>query len=206
PPLFLAETASTLNEYLLADHLMRQTQDPADQRYFLSDLLQRFLNGLFRQSQISEFEVWAHTEGKQRQLGADELQAKWFELARERGGSAIDVLDIEAAGWSRVPHLFIYPFYCFNYTLSNLIVLALIHQYHSDAEDFVTRYRAFLRLGGGASPSELLHWLHIDLDSPSFYADAFQELEAMLERLEALTPAIDSTPLQKNVQAERGNA
>lgn len=189
PPLFLAETASTLNEYFLAHHLMNQCEDPDDKRYFLSDLLQRFLNGLFRQSLISEFEVFAHGEGRQRSLSADELHAKWLELARERGGDAIDVLALESAGWSRVPHLFIYPFYCYNYTLSNVIVLALVHQYHQDAQAFLARYRAFLRSGGGSSPEELLQLLQLDLAHPDLYRNAFAVLEDLISQLEALSPS-----------------
>lgn len=204
PPLFLAETASTLNEYLLADHLMQSSSDRDDQRYFLSDLLQRLLNGIFRQSQISEFEVWAHSEGNQRQLDAETLQAKWFELARERGGEALDVLELEAAGWSRIPHLFMYPFYCYNYTLSTLIVLALIHQYQHDREAFVARYRSFLRCGGGSSPAELLQLLGLDLDSEGFYADAFDVLEGLISRLEALTPS-PSKPSDPTI-SERGES
>lgn len=186
PPLFLAETASTLNEYLLAHHLMQRSDNADDQRYFLSDLLQRFLNGLFRQSLISEFEVFAHTEGARRSLSADELAAEWLALARERGGDAIDVLETESAGWSRVPHLFIHPFYCYNYTLSNVIVLALVHQYHQDAEAFLNRYRAFLRSGGGSSPTELLQLLQLDLADPELYRHAFDVLEKLIAQLEAL--------------------
>ncbi|HEY9840512.1 MAG TPA: hypothetical protein V6D23_08670, partial [Candidatus Obscuribacterales bacterium] len=98
----------------------------------------------------------------------------------------IDVLDIEAAGWSRVPHLFIYPFYCYNYTLSNVIVLALIHQYHQDSRAFLTRYRSFLRCGGGSSPTELLQLLQLDLEHPALYQDAFAVLEDLIAQLEAL--------------------
>lgn len=186
PPLFLAETASTLNEYFLADHLIQNDSDPRSQQYFLSDLLQRFMNGLFRQSQISEFEVFVHREGAQRQLGAEELHAKWLELARGRGGDVIRILDAEGAGWSRIPHIFMYPFYCFNYTLSNLIVLALIHQYQHDRPDFLRRFRLFLRAGGGASPKELLELLQLDLDHPDFYRKAFAVLEDLIAQLETL--------------------
>ncbi len=190
PPLFLAETASTLNEFFLADHLMKQSADPEEKRYFLSDLLQRFMNGLFRQTQITAFELFAHGEGSQRQLTATDLNEKWYALTRESAGEALDVPEIEAAAWSRVPHLFLYPFYCYNYTLSNLIVLALIHQYHQDAESFLPRYRQFLSSGGAAAPSELLTLLGLDLDDEGFYESAFAELESLIAQLEALDSSI----------------
>lgn len=185
PPLFLAETASTLNEYFLADYLIKHDSDSASQQYFLSDLLQRFMNGIFRQSQISEFEVFAHTEGALRQLNAEELNQKWLALARERGGDVIQTLDAEASGWSRIPHIFMYPFYCYNYTLSNLIVLALIHQYKNEP-DFIQRFQTFLRAGGGSSPKELLELLHLDLNHPDFYRNAFAVLEELITQLEEL--------------------
>lgn len=187
PPLFLAETASTLNEYFLAHHLISQTADREEKRYFLSDLLQRFMNGLFRQTQITAFEIFVHDEGSQRQLTATELNEKWFALTRESAGEALHVDEIESAAWSRIPHLFMYPFYCYNYTLSNLIVLALIHQYHQDAESFLPRYRQFLSSGGAAAPSELLALLGLDLNSDRFYEAAFAVLTDLIEQLEALS-------------------
>ncbi len=186
PPLFLAETASTLNEYLLADHLLTQTSDPSEQRFFLSDLLQRMMNGLFRQSQITEFEIFAHQQGAERQLSAAELHQKWEELSRERGGEAIAFSPAEAYGWSRIPHIFIQPFYCYNYTLSNLIVLALIQQYRSQRELFLPRYRQFLQAGGSLDPTQLLAIFELDLNHPAFYQQAFAVLEDLIAQLEAL--------------------
>ncbi len=186
PPLFLAETASTLNEYLLAMHLLDTHTDAESQRYLLSDLLQRFMNGTYRQSQITEFEVFAHETGASRALTAEELNGKWLELAQQRAGDAFEVLPQEASGWSRIPHLFMYPFYCYNYTLSGLIVLALVHQYEHQREAFLQRYQRFLSAGGSKSATELLQLLELDLDDPAFYEAAFQVLENWIERLETL--------------------
>lgn len=191
PPLFLAETASTLNEYLLADSLMARSDSAELKRFFLSDLLQRFLNGIFRQSQISAFEVFAHREGTQRQLSAEELNAKWMELARQRGGESLETLDAEASGWSRIPHIFMHPFYCYNYTLSNLIVLALIHQYQQQRAQFLPRYQRFLQSGGGASAQALLSLLNLDLEQPDFYSNAFSVLENLIDQLERLSPSTE---------------
>lgn len=195
PPLFLAETASTLNEYLLADHLLSQTSDPNEQRFFLSDLLQRMMNSLFRHSQITEFEIFAHQQGAERALDPTELHQKWEDLSRERGGEAIEFLAAERFGWSRIPHLFMQPFYCYNYTLSNLIVLALIQQYRSQREQFLPRYRQFLQAGGSLDATQLLAIFELDLNHPAFYQQAFTVLEDLITQLEALNA---------NTKKERG--
>ncbi len=186
PPLFLAETASTFNEYLLAMHLLDENPAPQSRRYLLSDLLQRFMNGTYRQSQITAFEVFAHEQGAEQPLNADALNTQWLELARERAGDAIEVLDTEASGWSRIPHLFMYPFYCYNYTLSGLIVLALVHQYQHQREAFLERYQRFLKAGGSLPARELLALLDLDLEDPTFYASAFAVLEDWVVQLEQL--------------------
>lgn len=186
PPLFLAETASTFNEYLLAVHLLEQHPDPKTQRYLISDLLQRFMNGTYRQSQITAFEVFAHEEGARQQLSAERLNAHWLALAKARAGDAIEILPEEASGWSRIPHLFMYPFYCYNYTLSGLIVLALVHQYQHQREAFLPRYQRFLKAGGSRSAQDLLRLLELDLEDPGFYTSAFAVLEDWVTQLEQL--------------------
>lgn len=186
PPLFLAETASTLNEYLLGSYLVAESSNPADKRYFLAEMTQRFLNGLFRQAQITDFELFAHSQGAEGNVSLEALNQKWLELAQERAGDVLQVPELEAAGWSRVPHLFLYPFYCFNYTLSNLIVLALIHQYQDNRAEFLPRYLAFLQAGGALSPQELLRLLRLDLQDPGFYTQAFEVLEDLITQLETL--------------------
>lgn len=186
PPLFLAETASTFNEYLLAMHLLEAHPEPDTQRYLMSDLLQRFMNGTYRQSQITAFEVFAHEEGATQQLSAERLNAHWLALAKARGGDAIEILPEEASGWSRIPHLFMYPFYCYNYTLSGLIVLALVHQYQHQREAFLVRYQRFLKAGGSCSAQDLLRLLALDLEDPDFYQSAFAVLEDWVTQLEQL--------------------
>lgn len=188
PPLFLAETASTFNEYLLAVHLLKKHPEPETQRYLLSDLLQRFMNGTYRQSQITAFEVFAHEAGANQQISAEDLNAHWLALAKARAGDAVTILPEEASGWSRIPHLFMYPFYCYNYTLSGLIVLALVHQYEHQREDFLARYRRFLKAGGSCSAKELLGLLALDLEDPGFYQSAFAVLEDWVTQLEQLEP------------------
>lgn len=197
PPLFLAETASTFNEYLLAVHLLEQNPDAATQRYLISDLLQRFMNGTYRQSQITEFEVFAHEQGATQALSAEALNEKWLALAKERAGDAIEILDEEASGWSRIPHLFMYPFYCYNYTLSGLIVLALVHQYQHQREAFLVRYQNFLKAGGSRSAQDLLRLLELDLEDPAFYQAAFAVLEDWIDQLEALNTQHTELELQK---------
>lgn len=186
PPLFLAETASTFNEYLLTDYLINQESDPTLRFYLLNSLLQGWLNGLFRQSLISDFEVFAHREGQKKTLSKDELCDYWYELNCKRNGKAIEVLEEERFGWARVMHIFMLPFYCYNYTLSNIIVLSLVYQYRHEKESFVKRYRQFLAAGGSQTPDELMNILNLDLNNPNFYANAFQVLDEMLTQYENL--------------------
>ncbi|MBF2052260.1 MAG: hypothetical protein IGS03_02205 [Candidatus Sericytochromatia bacterium] len=201
PPLFLAETASTLNEYLLADHLLASHGDSASQRYFLAEFIQRMMNGLYRQSLISAFEVQAHEQGAAAGLDADALTALWQQLASQRYGEALETLPQEQYAWSRIPHIFMMPFYCYNYTLSNLIVLALIDQYRQDRAHFLPRYRRFLRSGGAALPQELLQMLGLDLNQPAFYRQAFGVLQDLLDRLESLIgrPETDLQPKERGL-------
>jgi oligoendopeptidase F len=96
------------------------------------------------------------------------------------------LLDEEQYGWSRVPHIVYSPFYCYNYTLSNVIVLSLIHQYKTDHVHFTRRYRQFLQAGGSLPPDKLLDILHLDLTDSHFYTNGFQVLEELLQQFTKL--------------------
>ncbi|HKQ98774.1 MAG TPA: M3 family oligoendopeptidase, partial [Candidatus Polarisedimenticolia bacterium] len=59
-PIFVAEVASTLNESLLTDYMLKQTKDPDARLFILVSRLETLRTTLFRQTMFAEFELAIH--------------------------------------------------------------------------------------------------------------------------------------------------
>src|SRR5258708_19942496 len=111
--IFVAEVASTLNEGLLTEYLLRTNADPAVRLAILNHSLEDLRGTLFRQTMFAEFEQLVHGQAEQGEpLTADRLSAVYHELNEKYYAAEAALLkpvDIERA---RVPH-FCYNFYIY---------------------------------------------------------------------------------------------
>ena len=80
-PIFTAEVASTFNELLVMDHLLKTGDDPQRKLYLLDYHLSQINNTVFRQTMFAEFEHRIHKLGEEGQtLTADSLGEMYQEL------------------------------------------------------------------------------------------------------------------------------
>ena len=103
--IFVAEIASTTNENLLTDYLLKQQTDPRTRAYILNYYLDGFKGTIFRQTQFAEFEQFIHTEdAKGVPLTAEHLADYYGKLNKKYYGPAITNDAEIALEWSRIPH------------------------------------------------------------------------------------------------------
>src|SRR6266516_3138560 len=126
--IFVAEVASTLNEGLLTEYLLKTTDDPTVRLAILNHSLEDLRGTLFRQTMFAEYEQQIHSQAEQGQpLTADSLSAM-YRVMNEKfyGGEAVidELIDIE---WARIPH-FYYNFYVYQYATGISAASALVQQ------------------------------------------------------------------------------
>ena len=184
--IFSAEVASTTNETLLLDHLLKTTTDRKKKMYLLNEYLESVRTTVFRQAMFAEFErdLYARTENGEA-LTADLLDSMWHDLNVKYYGPQM-VVDKELnAEWSRIPH-FYYNFYVYQYVTGFSAANALAHQILTEGEPARARYLKFLKSGGSDYSIDLLKKAGVDMSSPEPVKITIQRFERMMNELEKL--------------------
>ena len=182
----LAETASTFAEMLLADVLLK-TATPIQKREILAGLLEKAASTLFRQVQITQWELKAHEERAKGVVSSERYSELWLETCKDIYGDAVQLTEGDAWAWASIPHTLNYRFYCYSYAFGMLLVLALYQQYKLEgAATFAPKYKRFLASGNKASPAELLGELGIDTKDPAFWESGFAVIKDWLVQFKAL--------------------
>ncbi|MDF7627369.1 oligoendopeptidase F [Lactobacillaceae bacterium L1_55_11] len=183
-PIFLAEIASTTNESLLTDYLLKNNDDPKLQAYVLNQYLDGFKGTVFRQTQFAEFEEWIHQQDADGEaLTAEAMSDYYGELNQRFYGPDLFPDEQIAYEWSRIPH-FYYNFYVYQYatgeaaatTLSDLIIN------HNGAE----AYKTYLKAGSSANPLDVIQGAGVDMRKADYLNQAFSVFEERLDALEKL--------------------
>lgn len=187
PPMVSAEVASTFNELLLLDYLLKSSaSDRQLAKALITQQLEDQLNLLFRQSTISRLELAIHERSAEGSFDHTFVNEKWMELYQELCGDAVEVLPEHQYDWARVGHIFFKPFYCYQYTASNIVSLACYQKYREVGKDFVPGYLELLAAGGSMNQVEALRrYVDVDLENPATIAGALNYVEGLLDRLQA---------------------
>lgn len=191
PPLVLAEVASTFNELLLLDYLLKQAEGDADmRRSLLTRQLEDQLNLLFRQSTISRLEMVLHEKATEGSFDHPFINAQWMNLYGELCGDAVELLSSHQYDWAKIGHIFFKPFYCYQYTASTIVSLACYQQYLEQGKDFIPGYLELLGVGSRYDQIEALrHYVGVDLENPSTINNALSYIESLLDQLQATLDA-----------------
>jgi oligoendopeptidase F len=184
--IFVAEVASTLNEGLLTEHLLKTNSNRDVQLAILNHSLEDIRGTLFRQTMFAEFEQLIHQRAEEGQpLTADVLSAAYHQLNMKYygGETVIDALiDIE---WARIPH-FYYNFYVYQYATGISAASALVQQILNEGQPAVNRYLNFLRSGSSEYSIDLLKKAGVDMNTPEPIRLTLQLFEEHLTRMEKL--------------------
>ena len=184
--IFVAEVASTTNELLLHDHLMKTTDDDNVKAYLLCHLLDQLRGTLYRQTQFAEFELWLHQQSeKSIPLNADMLSKKYFELNAEYYGKSVKPNQRIEMEWARIPH-FYYNFYVYKYATGISAAVQLSRNILSGDAEKIKDYFAFLKAGDSKEVLDIMKDAGVDLSTPEpVYAalDLFNDTVDQLRKL-----------------------
>ncbi len=184
--IFVAEVASTCNENLLMQYLLKNTTDKKKRAYLINHLLENYRTTLFRQTMFAEFELMINTKAEQGEtLTADMLCEMYRELNEKYYGKDVVVDDKIAIEWARIPH-FYYNYYVFQYATGYSAAVALSNRILTEGESAVKDYLKFLSGGRSADPISLLKIAGIDMSTSKPVEDALKKLGDLLDELESL--------------------
>ncbi|GAO99781.1 oligoendopeptidase F [Fructobacillus ficulneus] len=184
-PIFLAEIASTTNESLLTDYLLKAYPDDQQvQAYVLNQYLDGFKGTVFRQTQFAEFEAWIHDQDAAGQPLTAEVMADYYgDLNAKYYGPDLETDQEIAYEWTRIPH-FYYNFYVYQYSTGEAAATTLAQNILTKGE--ADRYKDYLKAGNSASPLDVIKKAGVNMAEGEYLDQAFAVFEDRLNQLEAL--------------------
>lgn len=184
--IFVAEVASTCNEILLMEYLLKNTTDKKERAYLLNHYLDSFKGTVYRQTQFAEFEMKTNKmveDGES--LTAENLCKLYLELNEKYYGPDM-VSDKEISyEWARIPH-FYYNFYVYQYATGFSSAVAIAHSILKEGTPAVERYKKFLSGGCSESPVDLLKIAGVNLETPAPIQSALDVFGEILDEMETL--------------------
>jgi oligoendopeptidase F len=194
-PIFVAEVASTFNEALLIDHMLKTITDDSTKLSLLGNYLEGIKGTVFRQTQFAEFELRVHemTE-KSEPLTGDALSKLYADITKkyyghDKGICIVD--DYIQHEWAFIPH-FYRNFYVFQYATSFTASAALSEKVLAGDPAATKRYLTFLSAGGSKYPIDLLKDAGVDMTTDEPLTLTMQKMNRVMDEMEkilAKTPA-----------------
>ncbi|WP_406945826.1 oligoendopeptidase F [Halobacillus sp. SY10] len=184
--IFVAEVASTCNEALLNDYMIKKTNSEKEKLYLLNNFLEGFRGTVFRQTMFAEFEHEIHVQAQNGEaLTAEKLTEIYYELNKKYFGENIVIDEKIGLEWARIPHFYM-GYYVYQYSTGYAAAQALAGQILEEGEPAVERYKNFLKAGSSDYPIEVLKQAGVDMTSKDPILSALDVFEEKLNEMEQL--------------------
>jgi oligoendopeptidase F len=188
--IFVAEVASTFNEALLMDHMLKTIDDDRIRLSLLGNLLENIKGTVFRQAQFAEFELQIHKNVQDGDaLTGDNLNALYLDITRKyygHGKRVCTVDDVMESEWMIVSH-FYYNFYVYQYATAFTASAALSEQVLGGDEQARTRYIDFLSSGSSDYPINLLKSAGVDMTTSLPFVLTMQKMNRVMDEMERIS-------------------
>jgi len=187
--IFVAEVASTFNEVLLFDYMMKTITNDDVKLSLLMDRLNGFKGTLFRQTQFAEFELKMHEASQAgKSLTGEVLSEMYMDIVKRYYGHdegvcfVDDYINME---WAYIPH-FYYNFYVYQYSTSFTASNSLAERVLNKEEGALENYLAFLGSGGADYPIESLKKAGVDMTSSEAFDKTIVSMSRVMDEIEKI--------------------
>ena len=182
--IFVAEVASTVNEALLMEYLLKTTEDKTEKKYLINYFMEQFRGTLFRQTMFAEFELKAHEAAENGEaLTFDYLCSIYSALNKKYYGNDIIFNPEISWEWARIPHFYT-AFYVYQYATGYSAAIALSRRILK--ENGAADYLRFLKGGSSDYSIELLKTAGVDMSKTEPIENAMAVFEDLLNQMEKL--------------------
>lgn len=183
---FVAEVASTLNESLLINHLMKNTTDPRKRFYLLTEYADQIRGTVYNQALFAEFEKLIHQKAEREEaLIASELSLLTRDLYTRYYGSAFTMDSLYEINWCRIPH-FYYDFYVYQYVTGFSAAVSISQKILSGDEGARDAYLHFLTRGSSDYSINLLKDAGVNMTSPEPIEETTRLLNELVNQMEVV--------------------
>jgi oligoendopeptidase F len=183
---FLAEVASTFNEELLSDYLLKNIKDKQRRLYLLNEQIENIFITVYTQVLFSEFEQKIHEVAEAgKPLNAEVMNGIFADLQKKYYGPDFELDPMGESRWNRIPHYY-RNFYVFKYATGMAASTALAQKVKAGDKKARDAYLKFLSSGNSDYDINLLKQAGVDMTTPepvTATLNRFNELLAEMEKL-----------------------
>ncbi len=178
--ILLAEVASTTNEALLLEYMLKNTDNPEHKKWLLNYYYDMVRTTFFRQAMFADFERETHSYAESGGiLTPDYMCGLWAKLNEQCYGPDMVIDDELKAEWARIPH-FYSAFYVYKYVTGFTAACSFSSAILNHEEGAVERYLKFLQSGGSDYSLNILRRAGVDLTSTEPFERTMKLFEARL--------------------------
>lgn len=185
--IFVAEVASTCNEALLMQYLLKKTTDKKERAYLINYFLEQFRTTLYRQTMFAEFELKMSQMIQNGESINSETACKVYHdlIDLYFGKDIVHDINIDLE-WARIPH-FYYNFYVYQYATGFSAAIALSQKILKEGEPAVKAYKErFLSAGCSKDPVSILQDAGVDMSTKKPVEEALKLFDSLIDEMEEL--------------------
>lgn len=185
--IFVAEIASTFNEQLFLDYLIKTSNDDNFKIALIGQAIDGILGTFYRQSLFADYEYQAHQLAEKGGTISHEALSKIMkDLYQTYYDLNLDEEPYKEVVWAYIPHFFFTPYYVYQYATSFSASLQLYQDVKSNKEGAFERYLGLLKSGGSDYPVNQVLAAGVDLTTPEPFLAVVNRLKELVTLLEEL--------------------
>lgn len=183
--IFVAEVASTVNENLLMELLIKNSTNPEEKKYLLYKKLDEFIGCCYRQPFFANFENILHQKVANNEgLSNQAITDLYEKLSDEYYGEKVQIHELTKYTCYGVPH-FYYNYYVYKYTVGMCVASVIAKRIFNGDKEQIENYLKFLKSGSTKSPVELLTMAGVNPLDENLYKEAFENFKKDLEKFKS---------------------
>ena len=189
--IFVAEVASTFNERLLLDSMLKNTIDPIEIIALIEQAIGGIVGTYYIQSLFADYEYQAHKIVESGGAITPEVLNNIMEnLFKNYFGPELTMDELQKIIWTRIPHFYNSPYYVYQYATSfassaNLYDRITNMKYTpEERENAKHEYLTLLKSGGNDHPMNQLKKAGVDLSKKDAFNAVATEFNRLLDLLE----------------------
>ncbi len=188
-PRFVVEVASTFNEALLVDSMLKQSGDDGARLSMLGNYLDGFAIKIFRATLISEFELRIHEMAERgEQITGDTLSGLYAAITKKYYGHDQGVCVVDdgvQSEWMVIPQLYS-GFYAYQYATAFTASAALSELVLSGDQAATRKYLDFLSAGGADYAIALLKKAGVDMAASEPFELCMAKMNRVMDEMEKI--------------------
>lgn len=185
--IFVAEIASTLNEQVLLDYMLKNIKDKNEKITLLQHSIDSLIATFYRQTLFADYELQTHKMKENGEPITDTaLSNIMADLYKKYYGINLDREPLKKYVWAYIPHLFHTPFYVYQYATSNAASLAIYSKIKAGDKEAFDKYINLIKSGGSDYPVNLVKNAGVDLTKKDAYLALINRVDELVDELAEL--------------------